>query len=512
MKDWILIIDDDEQLADILSLMLESEGYQVRTCSTLARGAEMVSQQPFSLILLDINLADGNGIEFLPRLRENCPNVPIFIITAHGDVDSAVEAFTFGANGYIKKPFKEGDLKAQIGTAVEAYKLKGEVQALRNQSPGSEIREILHSKDPAMELVLRRIATAAQVLSTVVITGESGTGKELVARALHRTGARKHGPFIAFNCAALPEALLESELFGYSRGAFTDAKDNKPGLFARAHGGTLFLDEIGDAPLSIQSKLLRVLQEREVLPLGATSPIKVDVRVVAATHKSLKDEVEAGRFRQDLYYRLHVLPIHVPALRERPKDIFFLATLFSTRLAETMHLTFEGFTEKAAETMLEYQWPGNVRELQNRVEHALAMGHGGRLTAKALFPELDFGFESATEPAFAPSEDTGEALDPSEFERAARSIAMSGETGSSPHFLPDDPSAGHKAPAPSPGAALPTFGEAKNSFERNYLERVLTAAKGNIAKAARLASKSRAEVYGLLRKHGLDAGTFKSQR
>ena len=485
-SDWILVVDDDEQLAEILSLTLESEGYQVRTCSTLARAGEFIKAQIFSLILLDIRLADGNGIEFLPRLREQCPNLPIFIITAHGDVDSAVEAFTFGANGYIKKPFRDGDLKAQIGQAIENYKLKNEIQALKNTTPGNEIREILFTKDPAMEIVLKRIATAAQVTSTVVITGESGTGKELVARALHKTGARKNGPFIAFNCAALPENLLESELFGYHRGAFTDAKDNKPGLFARAHGGTLFIDEIGDAPLSIQSKLLRVLQERELTPLGATAPIKVDVRVVTATHKSLKDEVDKGLFRQDLYYRLHVLPIHVPALRERPKDVFFLANLFATRLAETMNTGFEGFTQKAADSMSSYPWPGNVRELQNRVEHALAVSYGGRITAKALFPELDFGFESATEPAYAPDDSA-----PGSLSMRTPGVAVI-EAGS--------------GPAPTP---LPSFGAAKIDFERNYLERVLTLAKGNIAKAARIASKSRAEVYGLLRKHGLDAGTFK---
>jgi two-component system response regulator GlrR len=484
-----LVVDDDEQLSEILSLSLESEGYDVTTCSTLTRAAELVASRhadSFSLILLDIRLTDGSGIEFLPRLREQCPNLPIFIITAHGDVDSAVEAFTFGANGYIKKPFRDGELKAQIAQAIEGYKLKREISALKHTSPGTEIREILHAKDPCMELVLRRIATAAQVTSTVVITGESGTGKELVARALHKTGIRRGGPFIAFNCAALPENLLESELFGYHRGAFTDARDNKPGLFARAHGGTLFLDEIGDAPLSIQSKLLRVLQEREVLPLGATSPIKVDVRVVAATHKSLKEEVESGRFRQDLYYRLHVLPIHVPALRERPKDICFLATLFATRIAESMGVSFEGFTQKAADSLQAYLWPGNVRELQNRVEHALAVSHGGRITAKALFPELDFGFESQNEPAYVPNDHGTESTAPdlSASPELADGAAISGP--------------------------LLSFGEAKIDFERTYLERVLRLAKGNIAKAARLASKSRAEVYGLLRKHGLDAGTFKS--
>ncbi|MGK5083813.1 sigma-54 dependent transcriptional regulator [Bdellovibrionota bacterium FG-1] len=480
MKDSILIIDDDEQITDILGLLLENEGYQVRTCATLGRAHEFVQQYAFALILLDIRLSDGNGIEFLPRLREHAPNVPVFIITAHGDVDSAVDAFTWGANGYIKKPFKEGDLKAQIGQAIEAYKLKLEIQGIKSAASSTEIRDIIPTHDPAMDPLLKRIATAAQVTSTVVISGESGTGKELVARALHKTGPRRKGPFIAFNCAAVPENLLESELFGYMRGAFTDAKDNKLGLFTRAHGGTLFLDEIGDAPLSIQSKLLRVLQEREIMPLGATTATKIDVRVVAATHKCLKDEVEAGRFRQDLFYRLHVLPLQVPALRERPKDILFLGQLFATRLSETMSLQFEGFTQRGVEELLKHAWPGNVRELQNRIEQALAMSQGGRLSAKLLFPELDLAFESMSEPV---------------FESPDLNASVPGET------TPDQP----------PALDLPTFGQAKISFERNYLERVLTVAKGNIAKAARLASKSRAEVYGLLRKHGLDAGAFKQQ-
>ncbi len=487
MKDWILVIDDDEQLAEILSLTLENEGYQVRTCTSLTRASATLTQHAFSLILLDLRLADGSGIEFLPKVRETLPHVPVLIITAHGDVDSAVQAFTLGANGYIKKPFKEGDLKAQIAQAVEGYHLHQDLSTIRNTQPGAEIRELLRTRDPVMELCLRRVATAAQVPSTVVISGESGVGKELVARALHRAGTRRNGPFIAFNCAALPEALLESELFGYQRGAFTDAKENKLGLFSRAHGGTLFLDEIGDAPLAIQSKLLRALQEREVLPLGATTPVKIDVRVVTATHRSLKDEVAQGRFRQDLYYRLHVLPIHVPPLRERPKDIVFLATLFAERLSESLGVRFDGFTQKAAEKLREYHWPGNVRELQNRVEHALAMGHDSRITASAMFPELDFAAENVESPI-------------AHVEEALDIIHAPEETVPTQ----DEPLA-----SPLPQGPLPTFGEAKYSFERTYLERVLTAARGNIAKAARLASKSRAEVYGLLRKHGLDAGAFK---
>jgi DNA-binding NtrC family response regulator len=311
-KDWILVVDDDDQVTDILSIVLESCGYLVRTCSTRVRALDLLSRNSYSLVLLDLKLGYESGLDLLPKLREIAPGIPIFMITAHGDVESAVDAFTAGATGYIKKPFREGDLKVQIAQAIDNYKLRLEVQSLRNLTSGDDVRQLIRSRDPSMEPVLRRVAMAAQVSSNVVITGESGTGKELVAEALHRCGPRKKGPFIAFNCAALPESLLESELFGYSKGAFTDAKETKQGLFQRAHGGTLFLDEIGDAPLSIQTKLLRVLQEREVLPVGGSTPIAVDVRVIAATHRSLHDEVAAGRFRQDLFYRLHVLPIHGP--------------------------------------------------------------------------------------------------------------------------------------------------------------------------------------------------------
>jgi two-component system, NtrC family, response regulator GlrR len=470
-KDWILVVDDDDQVTDILSLVLESEGYLVRTCSSGIRALDLVGRNQFSLVLLDLRLGEESGLDLLPRLRESVPGIPIFIITAHGDVDSAVDAFTLGANGYIKKPFREGDLKVQIAQAIENYKLRSEVQTLRALTESGDVRDLIRSRDPVMEPVLRRVAMAAQVGSSVVITGESGTGKELVAKALHRCGPRKKAPFIAFNCAALPETLLESELFGYVRGAFTDAKETKQGLFQRAHGGTLFLDEIGDAPLSIQTKLLRVLQEREVLPVGGSTPIPVDARVIAATHRSLQDEVAAGRFRQDLYYRLHVLPIQVPSLRERPKDIFYLASVFAAQLAEEMKIAFEGFSPSAVRALEEHPWPGNVRELQNRVEHALAVERGGKITARGLFPEK---IELAS-------------VDES-LEAAGASLA----------------------PGVAVGNAVESFKDAKNSFERSYLEKVLTAARGNIAKAARMAEKSRTEVYSLLKKHGLDPLRFKS--
>jgi two-component system response regulator GlrR len=464
MSDRILLVDDDEQLSEILALVLESEGYRVDSCSTPVQALELLTQEAFSLVLLDLRLAEFDGLELLPKLKEVCPDIPVIMISAHGDLDSAVDAFRLGAANFIRKPFQEGTLKAQVAQAIGCYRVKNEIRAFSDLAPIEGVRGILKSHDPAMDTVLRKVAIAAQVTSSVVIHGESGTGKELVARALHQCGTRQKGPFIAFNCAAIPENLLESELFGYVRGAFTDARENKPGLFQRACGGTLFLDEIGDAPLSIQAKLLRVLQEREVLPLGATQPVAIDVRVVAATHKNLREEVATGRFRQDLYYRLHVLPIQVPPLRERRQDILYLASLFANRIAGEMGRSFEGFTAGAELAMSTHSWSGNVRELQNRVEHALAIGLGRNLTAQDLFPESAAAPESARSPE-----------------------------------------------QPTPSDDIPTFGEAKICFEKNYLERILSAAKGNIAKAARLASKSRTEVYGLLRKHHLDPDRFKER-
>ncbi|MGZ3698318.1 MAG: sigma-54-dependent transcriptional regulator, partial [Bdellovibrionota bacterium] len=434
-RESILIIDDDQELADILSVVLESQGYEAQSCADPGEAIALVRTNRFSLLLLDLRLGETNGLQLLPRLRELDPEVPVFIITAHGDVDSAVQAFRIGANGYIRKPFQDGELRLQISQAVEAYRLKRAVRSAENPVTLGVARTLLLTRDPAMEPVLRAIEAASQVNSSVVVTGESGTGKELVARALHSFGARKNGPFIAFNCGALPETLLESELFGHARGAFTDARESKPGLFQRAHGGTLFLDEIGDAPASIQLKLLRALQEREVTPLGASASVKVDVRVIAATHRSLQDEVRAGRFRQDLYFRIHVLPIQVPPLRERKRDIAYLGTVFARRLSEELSVPFEGFTDAAREELERHDWPGNVRELQNRIEHALAMNAGsgaGMISARALFPENT---------AALPAEGSGPGLSP--------------------------------------------YHEAKSRFERDYLEQVLRAARGNITRAAR---------------------------
>lgn len=465
--DLILLVDDDEQVSDVITVLLENEGFAIRACTTPDAALSAFSEEDFMAVLLDLRLGEHDGVDVLRRLRDIDPEIPIFMITAHGELDSAVKAFGLGANGYIRKPFQDGELESQLVRAVENFRLKRELRSLKRQSSTEDIRSVFRTRDPSLEPLLKQIAVAASVTSNVLIHGETGTGKEVVARALHHCGPRAKAPFIAFNCAAVPDNLIEAELFGYVRGAFTDARDNKQGLFVRANEGTLFIDEIGDASPSIQAKLLRVLQEKEVIPLGGVHPIAINVRLIAATHRRLDEEVAAGRFRQDLFYRLHVIPLSIPPLRSRPRDVLLLASLFAKQYSERLGTRFDGFTPSAQNELVSHEWPGNVRELQNRIERALVLGPGALLTARDLFPEVR---HSAAE--------RPEVVEIKVSEKVVEE-------------------------------ALPTFGEAKSSFERGYLERILAAAKGNIAEAARLASKSRTEVYGLLKKHRINPSRFK---
>ncbi|MEW6057391.1 MAG: sigma-54 dependent transcriptional regulator [Bdellovibrionota bacterium] len=495
LRPRILVVDDDEQIADILTLRLESEGYRVDTCSSVGPALEKLACNQYSLILLDLRLQGENGVESLPRFRDIDSEVPIFIITAHGDVDSAVQAFSMGANGYIRKPFQEGALRLQISQAIESYHMKLEVARLRRliQEGETEVSkdelldQLILTRDPTMQRFLEQVRIASSISSNVVVYGGSGTGKELVARALHQMGPRAKGPFVAINCGAFPETLLESELFGFVKGAFTDARESKIGHIVRANGGTLFLDEIGDAPLSIQVRLLRVIQEREVLPLGAGQPVKVDVRIIAATHRDLRQLVAEKKFRDDLFYRLQVLPLHVPALRERKQDVAYLATVFATRFASQHGRKFEGFTAAALVAMQAYEWPGNVRELQNRVEHAVVMGKSPVLTTADLFPEgamaVDPMAESQSSSAKAIAEAVQADEDSSERPESLGEMLM--------------------------GTNVPPYKEAKENFERQYVESLLRHARGNIARAARIAGKYRTEVYGLIRKYSLDPRAFK---
>ena len=462
----ILLIDDDEQITDVLSVLLERNGYEVTVAPDGRMGLAQAEGSEFDVILLDLRLGSECGLHLVPEFKELRPNTAILMITAHGDLDSAIEGFKLGISGYIKKPFQEGELLLEIEKASQAAKIRSSLEGLEGRVVRDELRSRIPSIDPVFDPIYQRIAVAAEVISPVVIHGESGTGKELVARALHECGSRRNGPFIAFNCGAVPENLAEAELFGHAKGSFTDAKENKPGLFVRADKGTLFLDEIAEASPALQTKLLRVLQEKEVTPIGASQPVRVNVRVVSASHQNLQKRVEQGLFRQDLFYRLHVLSIFLPALRERKSDIPFLANLIARKLAETHELKFDGFTASAEEQMIAYEWPGNIRELQNKIEQAMILVRGGTLNAESLFPQQN-----------APSD--------------AQVMLITNPTQS-----------------PSDGV-IPSFFEAKSDFERSYWMRVLTGARGNIARAARIASKSRTEVYSLLRKHGLDPDSFK---
>lgn len=387
------------------------------------------------------------------------------------------------------------------------HKSMQEVRTILSQAVITEnIRSMVPTQDPAMDGLIEKITMAALVSSNVVITGESGTGKELIAQALHHCGVNQQGPFVAFNCAALTESLLESELFGHTKGAFTDAKEAKPGLFARANFGTLFIDEIGDAPLATQAKLLRVLQEREVLPIGSSTPVPIYVRVIAATHKSLADEVAAGRFRQDLFYRLHVIPLHAPSLKERPLDILFLATHFAKLFANEMKLSFEGFTSEAVTALEANTWPGNIRELQNRIEHAMAIQRGGELSMRSLFPETS-GQDASVDPLSTLSLTVNTQVETTTQETPAVSTMSQQPIA---HEKTETETLKEKS-KPRLDLHLPTFQEAKIAFEKNYLFRLLNAARGNIAKAARMASKSRTEVYQLIKKHKINPIHFKTE-
>lgn len=461
----ILLIDDDEQVIEVLEILLEGKDHETALAMDARTALLKAAEFQYDVILLDLRLGPECGLNLVLDLKELQPNAAIIMITAHGDLDSAIEGFKLGISGYVKKPFRDGELLEEIEKAAQASAMRSSVLAYEAKEVRDQLRSRVPSIDPIFDPIYQRIAVAAEVSSSVVIQGESGTGKELVARALHDCGSRKDGPFIAFNCGAIAENLAEAELFGHAKGAFTDAKENKPGLFVRADRGTLFLDEIAEASPALQTKLLRVLQEKEVTPVGASQPVRVNVRVVTASHRDLHKRVEEGLFRQDLFYRLHVLSIALPPLRARTTDIPFLANLIARKIAESHSLHFEGFTAAAEERMLSYEWPGNIRELQNRIEQAMIMVRGGVLNAESLFPN------SATK------------------ESEVLLVA-------NPTVAPEE-------------GEIPSFFVAKVDFERGYWMRVLQSAQGNITRAARIASKSRTEVYSLLKKHGLDPTNFK---
>ena len=388
-KGRILVVDDERSMREMLEIFLGREGYEVQGCSSAGEALSALSgPDPFDLLISDINMPGLTGLDLLRTIRQEGKDIPVVMITAYGSPDSAVEAMKLGAADYITKPFRIEEIKARISAAVERRKLAEENVQLHRLLRDQYGFENIVGKSAGMERVFQIIRRVSPMDSTVVISGESGTGKELIARALHYHGGSRKGPFVSVNCGALVETLLESELFGHRKGSFTGADSDRRGLFETASGGTLFLDEITETSTAFQVKLLRAIQEREVVPVGGTTPVKVDVRIIVATNRDLAQQVRAGRFREDLYYRINVIHIQIPSLKERREDIPLLVDHFLRQLAERQGKTFTAVTPEAMKCLMDYGYPGNVRELENIVERAVALGEGDTLTLDLLPGEV----------------------------------------------------------------------------------------------------------------------------
>ncbi len=454
----ILVVDDDPSLRMLMKIRLEAAGYQLTLADSGAAALERAAEESFGAALVDMRLGDTDGITLLEKMLLKQPSLPVIIVTAHGSIANAVEATRKGAYDYITKPFDPKDLLHRIENALEMRRLKGEVERLRTLVEERYHFDNIIASSAKMQHVLRQVAQIAVTDSTVCLYGESGTGKELIARALHVASRRANGPFVPINCGAIPEGLLENELFGHTKGAYTGADRTHPGLLLQAEGGTLFLDEISELPQSLQVKFLRVLQEREFYPLGAGQPVKVDLRLVAATNQDLARLVTEGKFREDLYYRIHVIPVTLPPLRDRSEDIPLLASFFLQRFNREMIKEVTGFSPEALRQLMLYDWPGNVRELANVMERAVVLCTNCLITPDLLL--------------------------------LGRKEVREG----------------------SGKSTLEPMREAREKFEKSYLVQVLTASKGNVSRAAEFAGKDRAEFYRLIRKHALDPSVFKNGR
>jgi len=444
----ILVVDDDPALRRLMDIRLRSAGYQVDCAQDGAQAlAKIMAVRPH-LVLTDLRMDGMDGMALFDEIQKINRALPVVVLTAHGTIPDAVKATQRGIFGYVTKPFAAEELLALIDRAL----CLGGCSASGERSANDfEWRREIVTRSARMEEVLAKIRLAAQSDASVLIYGESGTGKELLASALCRTSGRASKPFVAINCGAIPEPLLESELFGHVRGAFTGAARDHEGVFKAADGGSLFLDEVGDMPPALQVKLLRVLQDGEIRALGSTRSTTVDVRVIAATHRRLDKEVMAGRFREDLYYRLNVVPLEIPALSERREDIPLLATHFLKVLASKYRRTINGFAPDAVEVLVSASWPGNVRQLRNVVEQAVALCRTPLITAAWIQEVL----------------------------REEESCLIS-------------------------------FEEARGRFERQYLTQLLTISSGNVAQAARMAKRNRTEFYKLLRRHAIDPDVFRA--
>ncbi|MBP0047968.1 sigma 54-interacting transcriptional regulator [Marinobacterium sp. AK62] len=437
----ILLVDDDTALLKLLEMRLKASGYSTDCAESGEDALAMINQQSFDLVLTDLRMDGMDGLTLFSRIQQEQPDLPVIIITAHGSIPEAVEATQKGVFGFLSKPIDKQHLLDTVRAALNSS---------QRQQDQTWREGIISHSGPMSEVLDQAHRVAASDVS-VLITGPSGSGKELVARAIHKASARADQPFVAINCGALPEQLLESELFGHTKGAFTGAINQHSGLFRAAQGGTLFLDEIGDMPLALQVKLLRALQERVIRPVGSTESIPIDVRVISATHRDLEAAMLSQEFREDLYYRLNVVNLELPPLRERPEDIPLLARHFLTQAAQKHNRKVRGISPGALHLLAQAAWPGNVRQLENVMEQVVA------LSPSPIIPE---GLVSK---ALANQE-----------------------------------------------RVIPSFNEARADFERRYLIKVLQITEGNVTHAARIAQRNRTDFYKLLNKHQLEAAQFKA--
>lgn len=372
-KHTIMVVEDEEMMRSILRRLLETEGYEVVTADSAEAGLAAFGENDISVTLTDIKMSGMDGLELLDHLKTIDADALVVIITAYSSVDSAISALRKGAYDYVTKPFVNEDLLQTIKNAIQQRELFRENRALRRELSQKYTFEEIVGKSESLQKIFALVQKVANTNANILILGESGTGKELIARAIHLNSGRSSQPFLAVNCGALPESILESELFGHVRGAFTGAVGDKKGLFRSASGGTLFLDEIGEMPIALQVKLLRALQEHEVTPVGSAAPVKFDARIIAATNKDLAEEVTAGRFREDLFYRLNVIEMSIPPLRERREDIPLLAKHFIAKTSRSQNAAEKSIPREVVAALTNYSWPGNVRELENAIERAFIL-------------------------------------------------------------------------------------------------------------------------------------------
>jgi len=472
-RERILVVDDEPNIRTLLQAQLEADEYHVTLAASGEEALSRAAAQVPDLAIVDLTMPGMDGMMLIERLVDMYPTLPILMLTAHGSIENAVRAIKKGAADFLVKPFETTDLLTRIEKASEVQRLKSEVTRWRTFVQERYQFDHIITGSERMRQILQQVAQIAVSEATVCLYGESGTGKELIAKALHLASRRSKGPFIAINCGAIPEGLLENELFGHVKGAYTGAETAKRGLLQQAEGGTLFLDEVSELPLALQVKFLRVLQEREFYAVGAEQPTKSDIRLVAATNQDLSKAVASGKFREDLYYRLHVIPVFLPPLRERREDIPLLAHHFLRRYSQMLEKETHGFIPAAMQQLLDYGWPGNVRELANVVERAVVLTPNAMIT-----PEL---------------------------------LLLEGKPPPSVHLVtpPLPPAIRTTEEVALPHVEQKTIAQAREELERAYLVQVLTATKGTIARAAKLAGIKRSSFYSLLHRYAIDPTLFK---